>query len=75
MPIEHLRYHRYVDAFVDGELAGRRRARVAAHVAACPECSQAAGTTVHMKYSLARTAGIPRRATARLMMTLRRGRR
>mgnify|MGYP003407473124 CR=1 FL=1 len=74
MPIEHLRYQRYVDAFVDGELAGRRRARVAAHVAACPECSRAAGTTVHMKYSLARTAGFPRRATTLLVQALRRGR-
>jgi anti-sigma factor RsiW len=71
MPIEHLRYQRYVDAFVDGELDGRRRDKVAAHIAACPQCSRDAGLTVNMKYSLARTRGIPRRAMAGITRMLR----
>jgi anti-sigma factor RsiW len=52
--VEHLRYRRYLDAFVDGELTGGRARRVEAHVTACPMCLDRLDLTAHVKESLAR---------------------
>ncbi|CAB4580498.1 MAG: zf-HC2 domain-containing protein [Actinomycetes bacterium] len=70
--IDHLRYRRYVDAFVDGELDGGLRSRVADHVAECPMCGRYAELTVHVKHSLARRRGLTERAAERLRLWARR---
>jgi anti-sigma factor RsiW len=70
--IDHLRYRRFVDAFVDGELDGGLRRRVADHVAVCPMCSHDADLTVHVKHSLARRRDLTTRAAERLRRLARR---
>lgn len=60
--IDHLRYRRYVDAYVDGELHGSLAARVARHVDGCPMCGPDAEVTVRIKHSLARRLSLPERA-------------
>jgi len=51
--IGHLRYRRYLDALVDGELADPELdRRVARHVARCPMCGQAAHVTAVVKHRL-----------------------
>ncbi|MBI4936375.1 MAG: zf-HC2 domain-containing protein [Actinobacteria bacterium] len=62
MHLDHLRYRRYVDAFVDGELDGALRSRVSSHIAECPMCDREAEMTVHIKDSLARGTGFAARA-------------
>jgi anti-sigma factor RsiW len=54
MHLDHFRYRRYVDAFVDGELGGTLRGRVERHIAQCPACEGDVEVTVHVKDSLAR---------------------
>jgi anti-sigma factor RsiW len=50
---EHLRYRRFLDAYVDGELGdGQLEPRVGAHVAHCPMCLQAARITAVVKQRL-----------------------
>ncbi|MBS2963555.1 zf-HC2 domain-containing protein [Actinocrinis puniceicyclus] len=49
---EHLRLHALVGAYVDGELTGMRRARVAAHLAVCFACSGYAEALRLIKQSL-----------------------
>ena len=66
MHLDHLRYRRYVDAYVDGELHDDLRERVDGHVAMCPMCSRAADLTVHVKHSLARRRGMTERAAKRI---------
>lgn len=66
MHLDHLRYRRYVDAFVDGELDGALRDRVAHHLAECPMCHDAALVTVRVKGSLAAQGGFAMRATERV---------
>ncbi len=66
MHLDHLRYRRYLDAFVDGELDGDLRARVSGHVAVCPMCGRDAELTIHVKDSLARHRGLTERAADRL---------
>lgn len=65
--LDHLRYRRYVDAFVDGELIGELRRRVSEHVAECPMCGRDAELTVHVKHSLARHSLGRRGIVARLL--------
>jgi hypothetical protein len=65
MRIDHLRYGRYLDALVDGELDGGLRSRVADHVAACPMCGRDAVSTVRVKHSLARHRVLEECATPR----------
>lgn len=72
MRLDHLRYRRYLDAFVDGELDGDLRGRVAGHVAACPMCARDADVTVHVKHSLARHRGLTERAADRMRLWIRR---
>jgi anti-sigma factor RsiW len=50
----HLRLRSQVDAYVDGELSGARRTRVAAHLAVCWVCSGYAETLRMIKQSLRR---------------------
>lgn len=50
----HLRLRTQVGAYVDGELTGPQRARVAAHLAACWACSGYAETLRMIKQSLRR---------------------
>jgi anti-sigma factor RsiW len=57
--IRHLRLRGSLEAYVDGELTGSRRAEVAAHLACCWTCSGYAETLRLIKHSL-RTG--PRRA-------------
>lgn len=54
MHLDHLRYRRYVDAYVDGELEGDLRRRVIAHLMDCERCGERAQLTVQLKYDLAR---------------------
>ncbi|NUR05208.1 MAG: hypothetical protein HOY79_54515, partial [Streptomyces sp.] len=61
--VGHMRLRGAVEAYVDGELAGRRRARVAAHVACCFSCSGYVQTLRLVKASLRRG---PARAPASL---------
>ncbi len=60
--IDHLRYRRFVDAYVDGELHGALADRVARHVDTCPMCGPDAEVTVRIKHSLARRRTLPDRA-------------
>lgn len=50
--LEHTRLHNRVGAYVDGELTGRQRLRMAAHLAACFACSGTAETLRLIKHSL-----------------------
>lgn len=50
----HLRLRSQVGAYVDGELTGARRARVAAHLAVCRVCAGYAETLRMIKESLRR---------------------
>jgi hypothetical protein len=52
--LRHLRLHGSVEAFVDGQLTGARRARMAAHLACCWACSGYAQTLRLIKASLRR---------------------
>jgi anti-sigma factor RsiW len=72
MHLDHLRYRRYIDAFVDGELDGDLRSRVSGHVAACPMCGRDAELTIHVKHSLARRRSFPERAADRMRHWARR---
>lgn len=72
MYLDHLRYRRYIDAFIDGELDGDLRNRVGDHVALCPMCDRDAGLTIHVKYSLACHRSLPERAADRLRRWARR---
>jgi anti-sigma factor RsiW len=47
-----MRLHSHVDAYVDGELTGSKRLRMAAHLAACFTCSGTAETLRLIKHSL-----------------------
>jgi len=49
----HLRYGRYLDAHVDGELRGAFAAAVREHVARCRMCGHASRTTMLIKQRLA----------------------
>jgi anti-sigma factor RsiW len=60
MHLDHLRYRRYLDAFIDGELDGELRQRVSDHVVECGMCGRDAVVTVHVKHSLARRSRAPR---------------
>jgi anti-sigma factor RsiW len=60
MHLDHLRYRRYLDAFIDGELDGELRQRVSDHVVECGMCGRDAVVTVHVKHSLARRTRAPR---------------
>jgi predicted anti-sigma-YlaC factor YlaD len=51
--VEHLRYRRFLDASVDGELTGEHAGRVRAHVATCPRCARDEDITIVVKRSLA----------------------
>lgn len=66
MHLDHLRYRRYLDAFVDGELDGDLRSRVSGHVAVCPMCGRDAELTIHVKDSLTRHRGFTERAADRV---------
>lgn len=66
MHLDHLRYRRYIDAFVDGELDRDLRSRVGDHVAICPMCGRDAELTIHVKHSLARHRSFPERAADRM---------
>jgi anti-sigma factor RsiW len=58
--IEHLRYRRFLDAHVDGELADPAHARrVADHVDGCPMCRDAARTTEVVKHRLSLRRFLP----------------
>jgi anti-sigma factor RsiW len=61
--LEHLRLHDQIDAYVDGELTGHRRLRMAAHLAICFACSSGTETLRLVKHSLANS---PQRAPAQL---------
>jgi anti-sigma factor RsiW len=65
--IEHLRYRRFLDAHVDGELADQARARrVADHVDRCPMCREAAHTTEVVKHRLSLRRFLPTHQRARV---------
>jgi len=66
MHLDHLRYRRHIDAFVDGELTADLRTRVGEHVAICPMCDRDAELTIHMKHSLACHCGFPEPAADRV---------
>ena len=72
MHLDHLRYRRYLDAFVDGELNGGLQSRVSDHVADCPMCHRGAELTIHVKHSLARRRCLPARAAHRVRHWARR---
>jgi anti-sigma factor RsiW len=57
--IEHMRYRRYLDAHVDGELGAELAGRVADHVANCPMCSGAANATALVKHRLSLRRFLP----------------
>lgn len=64
---EHLRYRRFLDAHVDGELTNPAQAgRVAAHVARCPMCGDAARTTAVLKHRLSLRRFLPTHTTTRV---------
>lgn len=50
--LEHARLRTLVGPYLDGELTGARRARVAAHLAVCWACSGYAETLRLIKHSL-----------------------
>ena len=70
--LNHLRYRRYLDAHLDGELTGTRAARVAGHVAECAQCRPAAELTVKVKDRLARRRLPCQRAAERVRLWIRR---
>ena len=72
MHLDHLRYRRYVDAYVDGELDDDLRVRVSDHVAICGMCGREAVLTVHVKHCLARRRGLTERAAERIRHWARR---
>ena len=72
MHLDHLRYRRYLDAFVDGELDGDLRSRASDHVAICPMCGRDAELTIHVKHSLARHPSFTERAADRMRRWARR---
>jgi anti-sigma factor RsiW len=73
MQLDHIRYRRYVDAFVDGELDGSLRERVGRHLALCPMCGSEAELTIHLKRSLARRSSLGERSAERLRRWARHG--
>jgi anti-sigma factor RsiW len=70
--LDHLRYRRYLDAFVDGELRGELSARVERHVTTCPMCLDSLDVTAHVKESLARRRRVRDRAARQLRRFTRR---
>ncbi|MGE0139494.1 MAG: zf-HC2 domain-containing protein [Ilumatobacteraceae bacterium] len=50
--LEHLRYRRFLDAAIDGELTGEQARRVRAHVSACPRCARDEDLTLTIKRRL-----------------------
>jgi anti-sigma factor RsiW len=56
MRLAHLRWRRYLDAFVDGELDERVHRRVSQHFAHCTVCDDLARLTVAVKRAVARRA-------------------
>ena len=48
----HLRYRRYLDASIDGELTGEQARRVRAHLSMCPMCVRDEHTTLLAKRRL-----------------------
>ncbi|MBV7697381.1 anti-sigma factor [Streptomyces sp. TRM70350] len=65
----HVRLRGWIEAYVDNQLTGTRRARVAAHLAACWACSGTAETLHLVKHSLRRA---PRRTPTLSELRLRR---
>lgn len=59
--LEHLRYRRYLDAYVDQELEGDLSARVGRHVRSCEMCAAAARTTQVVKHRLSLRRFLPSR--------------
>ncbi len=58
--VEHLRYRRYLDAHVDGEVTDPNLARrVAEHIARCPMCGHDAHTTTVLKHRLSLRRFLP----------------
>ena len=49
---EHLRYRRFLDASLDGELTGEQARRVRAHVSVCPRCARDEDLTIVVKRRL-----------------------
>ncbi len=47
--LEHLRYRRFLDASVDGELTGDRAHRVRVHMSTCPQCAHDEDLTLVVK--------------------------
>ena len=64
--LRHFRYRRYLDAFVDGELADDLVPRVTAHVTECRMCARDAELTEKVKQRLARWRGSNKQATTRV---------
>lgn len=64
--IDHLRYRRYLDAHVDGELIGNLGNRVAIHVVVCPMCTREVELTDRIKRSLARLVRLTGRTADRV---------
>lgn len=63
----HLRWHKLLDAYVDGELAGARREAVALHLGRCRWCSHQAELLLAVKESLTRRqVRLPSLVAARL---------
>ncbi len=63
----HLRWHKALDAYIDGELAGARREAVAHHLTRCRWCSDQAELLLGVKESLARRqVRLPSLVAARL---------
>ena len=50
--LEHVRYRRFLDASIDGELVGDRADRVRAHVSSCPRCARDEDLTFVVKRRL-----------------------
>lgn len=50
--LEHLRYRRYLDAAIDGELTGEHARRVRVHVSSCPRCARDEDLTITIKRRL-----------------------
>lgn len=65
--LEHVRYRRFLDAHVDGELADPAHARrVAEHVARCPMCGDAADATAVIKHRLSLRRFLPTHTRTRV---------
>jgi hypothetical protein len=65
MRIDHVRFRRFVDAHVDGELDGRLSRRVADHVVRCPVCVGTAQFTIVLKRHLSLRRLLPSHVTRR----------